>query len=118
LSAAHDVGRPEPSKLQRKLVSQIAQYIRDNQLGEGDQLTELGLAEALNVSRTPIRAALEHLASLGVVAPAGPRRGFHVTAAPDQLAELTQETSHSDDEEGLYMRMAADYVASRLPERS
>jgi DNA-binding GntR family transcriptional regulator len=118
LSAAHDVGRPEPSKLQRKLVSQIAQYIRDNQLGEGDQLTELGLAEALNVSRTPVRAALEHLSTLGVVAPAGPRRGFHVTAAaPDQLAELTQESSHSDEEEALYMKMAADYVASRLPEQ-
>lgn len=117
MSAAHDVARPEPSKLQRKLVSQIAQYIRDNQLAEGDQLTELGLAEALNVSRTPVRAALEHLSALGVVAPAGPRRGFHVTAAHDQLAELTQESSHSDEEEALYMRMAADYVASRLPEQ-
>lgn len=117
MSAVHTPDRPEPSKLQRKLASQIAQYVRDNQLGEGDQLTELGLAEALNVSRTPVRAALEHLAALGVVAPAGPRRGFHVTASPHQLDELTQETSQSDEEEGLYMRIAADYVASRLPEQ-
>jgi DNA-binding GntR family transcriptional regulator len=117
VSAAHDASRPEPSKLQRKLASQIAQFIRDNQLGEGDQLTELGLAEALNVSRTPVRAALEHLAAMGVVAPAGPRRGFHVTAAADQLEDLTQETSHSDEEEALYMRIAADYVASRLVEQ-
>lgn len=117
MSAAPDVSRTEPSKLQRKLASQIAQYIRDNQLGEGEQLTELALAEALNVSRTPVRAALEHLSALGMVAPAGPRRGFQVTASPELLEALTQDASHSDEEDELYMRIAADYVASRLPEQ-
>lgn len=112
-----ETARAEPSKLQRKLVSQIAQYIRDNGLGEGDHLTELGLAEALNVSRTPVRAALEHLAGLGVVAPGGPRRGFQVKAGADRVETLTQDASHSDEEEALYMRMAADYVASKLPEQ-
>lgn len=109
--------RPEPSKLQRKLVSQIAGYIRDNELGPGDHLTELGLAEALNVSRTPVRAALEHLTAQGVVAPAGPRRGFQVTASPEALAGLAEESVQSDEEEELYMRVASDYVGNRLPEQ-
>jgi DNA-binding GntR family transcriptional regulator len=112
-----DAGRPEPSKLQRKLVSQIAGYIRDNDLGPGDHLTELGLADALNVSRTPVRAALEHLTAQGVVAPAGRRRGYQVTASPEALAELTQETVPTDEEDELYMRIAGDYVAGRLPEQ-
>lgn len=117
MAGSAETSRPEPSKLQRKLVSQIADYIRDNNLGQGDHLTELGLAEALNVSRTPVRAALEHLTAQGVVAPAGPRRGFQVTASPESLADLAQETVQSDEEEELYMRVAADYVANRLPEQ-
>lgn len=117
MSATAEAARPEPSKLQRKLISQIAEYIRDNGLGTGDHLTELGLAEALNVSRTPVRAALEHLSALGVVAPGGPRRGFQVTASSEALEELTQDAAHSDEEEDLYVRVAADYVASRLPEQ-
>ena len=117
MSATGDSVRPEPSKLQRKLIGQIAEYIRDNGLEAGAPLTELGLAEALNVSRTPVRAALEHLTGLGVVAPGGPRRGFQVTASPEALAELTEETAHSDEEEDLYVKVAADYVSSHLPEQ-
>jgi DNA-binding GntR family transcriptional regulator len=117
MSGEAEAARPEPSKLQRKLVSQIAGYIRDNGLGPGDQLTELSLAEALKVSRTPVRAALEHLAAQGVVSPAGRRRGFQVTASSEALTELTQETFQSDEEEELYMRVAGDYVANRLPEQ-
>jgi len=109
--------RSEPSKLQRKLAVQIAEFIRDNELGEDAHLTELGLAEALKVSRTPVRRALEHLTELNVVAPMGPRRGFRVTASPEALASLTTEAGRSDEEEELYIRIAGDYVASRLPEQ-
>jgi DNA-binding GntR family transcriptional regulator len=114
---AAETARAEPSKLQRKLAMQIAEYIRDNELKDGDHLTELGLAEALKVSRTPVRATLEYLASLGVVAPSGPRRGFRVTATPEALAELTAEAGGSDEEEALYMRVAADYVRNHLPDQ-
>jgi DNA-binding GntR family transcriptional regulator len=108
--------RTEPSKLQRKLAVQIAEFIRDNDLQDG-QLTELGLAEALNVSRTPVRAALEYLASLNIVAPSGQRRGFRVTATPAALAEVTEEASYTDEEEALYLRIASDYVGAGLPEQ-
>jgi DNA-binding GntR family transcriptional regulator len=110
-------GRAEPSKLQRKLAIQIAEYIRDNDLHDGDHLTELGLAESLKVSRTPVRAALEYLASLNVVAPAGRRRGFRVVSQAEGLSELIQDAGHSDEEEELYLQMAKDYVANALPEQ-
>ncbi|HET6971948.1 MAG TPA: GntR family transcriptional regulator [Phenylobacterium sp.] len=116
MSDATPTVRAEPSKLQRKLAVQIAEFIRDNDLQEG-QLTELGLAEALNVSRTPIRAALEYLAGLNIVAPSGQRRGFRVTATPAALAELTQEAAYTDEEEALYLRIASDYVGARLPDQ-
>ena len=117
VSETPDAGRSEPSKLQRKLAVQIAEYIRDNDLREGDHLTELGLAEALNVSRTPVRAALEYLSVLQVVAPR-PRRGFKVTASAAALSELTEEAAgQSDEEEELYLKVAADYVGHRLPEQ-
>lgn len=117
MSETTEAGRAEPSKLQRKLAVQIGEFIRDNDLLEGGQLTELGLAEALNVSRTPVRAALEYLSGLGIVAPVGQRRGFKVTATPQALAELTQDVAYTDEEEALYLRIAADYVGARLPEQ-
>jgi DNA-binding GntR family transcriptional regulator len=108
--------RPEPSKLQRKLAVQIAEFIRDNGLIDGGQLTELGLAEALNVSRTPVRAALEYLGGLGIVAANGQRRGYKVIATPKALAEVASD-SGDDEDEALYLRIAGDYVNSRLPEQ-
>jgi len=109
--------RAEPSKLQRKLAVQIAEFIRDNDLHDGGQLPELGLAEALNVSRTPVRAALEYLSGLQIVAPSGQRRGYRVTATPAALAELTDESAYTDEEDTLYLRIANDYVGAGLPEQ-
>ena len=108
--------RREPTKLQRKVAAQIAEYIRDNGL-EGGRLTELGIADALKVSRTPVRGALDHLADMGIVNSLGPRRGYEVCIASAALTELTQERSNPDEEEALYMRIAMDYVARRLPDQ-
>ncbi|HEY3697289.1 GntR family transcriptional regulator [Phenylobacterium sp.] len=106
-----------PSKLQRKVALQISEYIRDNGLQPGDHLSELGLAEALSVSRTPVRRALEYLTELNVVTPNGPRRGFEVVGNLSAATELAEDTAQSDEEEALYMQMAADYVAWKLPEQ-
>lgn len=117
MSQVETVATFEPSKLQRKLALQIVEYIRDHRLQQGEHLTELGLADALKVSRTPVRRALEYLSSLNVVAPSGPRRGFQVTGVTDALDELTEEAAQSDEEGELYIRMASDYVAQRLPDQ-
>jgi DNA-binding GntR family transcriptional regulator len=103
-----------PSKLQREVATRIVQHIRDHDLQPGDPLTELGLADALRVSRTPVRAALDYLAGLGVVGP-GARRGFQVRAAAPELPDVEAEAGPAE-EDGLYIRIAEDYVAERLPD--
>jgi DNA-binding GntR family transcriptional regulator len=103
-----------PSKLQQQLANRILGYIRDKNLEKGDRLTELGLAQTLQVSRTPIRAALEYLTSLDVVAPNGPRLGFRVRATTSVVAKLAGEAVQSD-EEAIYVHIAEDYVREMLP---
>jgi DNA-binding GntR family transcriptional regulator len=105
-----------PSQLQRQLAAQIVAHIQDNGLRRGDHLTELALAGTLRVSRTTVRAALQYLATLGVLAPSGPRRGFRVRAPATALARLTREGTPSD-EEALYVKVADDYVRGHLSER-
>lgn len=61
----------------------IVDYIRQSGLESGDPLNQLLLAERFGVSRTPIRAALQHLDTLGVVRVGD---GVHV-ADPDKLPE-------------------------------
>ena len=105
-----------PSKLQQQLANRILNYIRDQNLEKGDHLTELGLAQTLQVSRTPIRAALEHLISLNVVASKGPRLGFQVSASAAVIAKLAASEVQSD-EEVIYVRVAEDYVRQVLQEQ-
>lgn len=102
-----------PSKLQRQLAHRILNYIRDRGLGKGDHLTELALAQALAVSRTPIHGALEYLTSLDVVAANGPRLGFQVRAPAGVIAKLAADSVQSD-EESMYLRIAEDYVRKGL----
>jgi DNA-binding GntR family transcriptional regulator len=58
--------------------SSIKRMILAGQLGPGRKLVHEELAEALNVSRTPVREALERLYQEGFVTRL-PRRGFYVT---------------------------------------
>src|SRR5882724_1593814 len=105
-----------PTQLQQQLAEQIVAHIQNNGLRRGEHLTELVLTEALRVSRTSVRAALQYLAALGIVAPSGPRRGFRVRAPATALAKLTRGGAPSD-EEALYVKVADEYVRGYLPER-
>lgn len=55
----------------------IKQMILNEELMPGDRLTEAGIAERLNVSRTPVRNAIPMLAAEGLLEPVG-RRGYRV----------------------------------------
>ena len=66
----------------------IADDILNGVFSPGDRLEEFGLARRYGLSRTPVREALRHLASTGLV-DLSPRRGAKVSL-PDEatLAEL------------------------------
>jgi DNA-binding GntR family transcriptional regulator len=56
-----------PTRLQQDIAERILQLVRDDALAAGAWLNENATAKRLGVSRTPVRAALDHLAEQGVV---------------------------------------------------
>ena len=108
---------PERGRRSHKAAALILDYLDSRSLREGAHLTESGLAEALNVSRTPVRAALEQLTELNIVAPAGPRRGYHVIASAERIVGLARRPAAVDDEETLYLAIAEDFLAQRIDEQ-
>jgi GntR family transcriptional regulator, rspAB operon transcriptional repressor len=70
--------KPEPPSRNSQTYSSIKRMILFGQLGPGRKLVHEELAEALKVSRTPVREALERLYQEGFVTRL-PRRGFYVT---------------------------------------
>ena len=69
---------PEPPSRNSQTYSSIKRMILFGQLGPGRKLVHEELADALKVSRTPVREALERLYQEGFVTRL-PRRGFYVT---------------------------------------
>jgi DNA-binding GntR family transcriptional regulator len=106
-----------PTPLHLELADRIARLIHDEALKAGARLNENRLAEQLGVSRTPVRAALEHLAAQGFVE-RKPNRGVELIAAPPLPAPATE--SNEDDDE-LVVRIShdrqrghlADYVSEK-----
>ncbi|MEM9605963.1 MAG: GntR family transcriptional regulator [Actinomycetota bacterium] len=66
---------------ERHLVDEIAMAIVSTELPAGTHLTAAGLAERLDVSRTPIRESLRELEALGLVELLGRRGAFVVDPA-------------------------------------
>jgi DNA-binding GntR family transcriptional regulator len=101
-----------PSRLQRELSAGIMDLIRTERLAPGTRLAEVALAERLQVSRTPVRAALRHLASRRLVR-AGTSRGYFVAdAAPATLKPPNRPSP--DESDRLFVAIARDRRAGRL----
>ncbi len=99
------------SRLHVVLLPRIVALIRDDRLAEGARLTEAGLAARLQVSRTPVRAALALLARRGVVRQTA--SGFVVADAGRAGAEAA---AGDPGETALSLRMAQDRMSGSLPE--
>jgi DNA-binding GntR family transcriptional regulator len=69
--------------LRDRTYASIRQAIVAGELGAGDPVRDRVLAEALGVSRTPVREALHRLEHTGLVEPRG-RSGWMVTAFTEQ----------------------------------
>lgn len=99
------------NQLHLSLAGKIRRHIRMNAWAEGHHLTETSLQEVLEVSRGPIRAAMEELTRQGVLEKVK-HRGFFIK---DPNAESPDGGSTSEDEP-IYLRIADDLLTHQLTE--
>jgi DNA-binding GntR family transcriptional regulator len=108
---------PGGSPLQRNIAAQIVQLLQRQNAAPGSGLTELGLAQQLGVSRTPVRAALRLLESEGLVTrddqPAQGKRG--TWRVGQNAATSTLGPPPVPDTERLFIAIARDRIAGVLP---
>lgn len=100
------------SHLTAKLAAQVIEHIRQSGLAKGAHLTEQQLADAFNVSRTPVRGALALLERTGVLA-REPHRGYFLRKIPTGTV-LSSLPRTADAVEERYLRIADDRLAGRL----
>ncbi|MBE2275335.1 MAG: GntR family transcriptional regulator [Rhodobacteraceae bacterium] len=101
------------SDLQLRLVRRILKLIVDGSLKPGDHLRETELSSQFGVSRSPVRAALAQLASLGAVDRAD-GRGMSVAVDP-AAAQRILGGLPLEDEEQIRERIARDWFEGRIP---
>ncbi|SIR07892.1 GntR family transcriptional regulator [Bosea sp. TND4EK4] len=98
------------TRLQLDLAERIMDLIRSDGLGAGSRLNESDIARRLNVSRTPVRGALDHLASVGI-AKRNPHRGIELV---DLDPPLTAPAGDDDTIETAMVRLAHDRESGQL----
>jgi len=103
-----------PPTLSSQLALDILQRIKLQSLAVGTRLSERSLAEALRVSRSPIRAALQRMEQDALV-DRHPEGGFMVGAGALETPPIL-ETAGSPLEH-VYLRIARDRLDDKLPER-
>ena len=101
------------SPLQQELSAGILDFIRVEKLQPGTRLAELTLAERLQVSRTPVRAALKLLARRGLVRPSEVR-GFVVADGGSSKQKLARRPTVTDVDR-LFLAIARDRRSGKLP---
>ena len=100
--------------LQSQLATDILQRINAQSMPAGTRLSERSLAEALRVSRSPVRTALRQLADQALIDP-HPDGGFVVGAGALQVKPAA--LANTSDQEDLYLRIAQERLDGKLPAR-
>lgn len=101
-----------PTRLQQEIAERIMQMVREDGLEAGAWLNENHAARRLNVSRTPVRAAIDHLARQGLVR-RHPNRGVELLSAPAAAAD---GAATADATELAMVRVAHDRHSGQLPD--
>ncbi len=96
------------------LASRIIDLAREAHFETGYHLREQQLADFLQVSRTPIRAALLLLEEKGIVE-SQRNKGFFLRVSGNELNQVQVEAPTSADQD-LYARIVEDRLAHRLDE--
>ncbi len=106
--------QPDSTASSRRIARQILDLISEARFDPGHHLREQHLADALGVSRTPVRAGLKELTRMGAVE-ARPNQGFFLLKRSNELDQLEIEQSKSNDQK-LYEKLVHDRIAGILPE--
>ncbi|TKV70545.1 GntR family transcriptional regulator [Rhizobium sp. AU243] len=100
-----------------QIAGSILRYVKDNHMRSGEHLPLQMLADAFRVSRAPVKSALQHLETRGVVR-AQLNRGYFLTVDLVHLKEIEVSALEDiEDEEAIYFRMAEERLAGKLTER-
>lgn len=108
---------PPPSdltSLQQRVAREIVALVRREGRKAGDHLPEIQLAEHIGTSRSPVQAALRHLASRGLVQQ-DLNRGFFLVRGAKDWADVAAELSFTPDDP-LYLAIAEARRAGELPD--
>lgn len=103
------------NELHRSLAEKIVRHIRTSDMSEGDHLTEKSLQEIFGTSRQPIRSALTHLESVGLVEKV-PNKGFFLRD-PSAIRPDALQVDDGASDEAIYLRIADDKLAHAIPDR-
>ena len=99
-----------PTALHLELADRISLLIHEQGLAAGTRLNENLLADQLGVSRTPVRAALEHLEGRGFVARQR-HRGVELVSIPPKPQQVAAAPV---DEDAMLLRIARDRQRGQL----
>lgn len=102
----------ELNRLQAQLARQIVHWLIQQPLRPGDKISASVLARTFEVSRSPVRTALQALAELGVLRPES-GRGF-LLARPVAELDLASLGLGESSSEQLYQQLVADLVNARI----
>lgn len=95
-----------------ELAQKILDYAIERGVPMGGRLTEQALASHCNVSRTPVRKALQLLAEREIVRPE-PEGGYQLAIDPTSFSGLEDETLPAEETE-LYNAILRDISAGRI----
>ena len=88
----------------------VVDYIVEQGLAPGDRLSEQALAQQLGLSRTPVRAVLQHLQESEVVE-RRPKQGYFLRRPVERREDAGLEEATEDQ---LYERILVDILAGAL----
>jgi len=97
------------------LATRVLEHVARGEHAVGHRLTEHALADAMGVSRTPVRRALRELEAIGAVG-SNPNRGFFVALPVARLRRLALRAPAASDDDEIYLRIAEDRLSGELPE--
>lgn len=102
------------SDLSTKISTRLAQEIASGTLSPGGHIRTQEIADRYQVSRTPVRDALEALEKIGLLE-RFPNRGYFVVEDIPQ-ASVEQAMAQSPEHDDEYQRLAEDWLKDRIPE--